>query len=114
VPDISLDADPNTTAALIYVNGAVEGVGGTSLSAPLMNGVWSRMESADGNHLGLASIDMYRLYDKVNPSIGSTAAVKGFTDIVGGTNGLYVATPGYDEVTGIGAPDVKALGPALK
>jgi pseudomonalisin len=114
VPDISLDADPNTTAALIYVNGAVEGVGGTSLSAPLMNGVWSRLESADGNHLGLAAIDLYRLYDKVNPSIGSTAAVKGFTDIVGGTNGLYVATPGYDEVTGIGAPDVKALVPALK
>jgi pseudomonalisin len=114
VPDISLDADPNTTAALIYVNGAVEGVGGTSLSAPLMNGVWARAESADGNHLGLASIDLYRLYDKVNPSIGSTAAVKGFTDIVGGTNGLYVATPGYDEVTGIGAPDVKALVPALK
>jgi subtilase family serine protease len=114
VPDISLDADPNTTAALIYVDGAVEGVGGTSLSAPLMNGVWSRLESADGNKLGLASIDFYRLYDKVNPSIGSTAAVKGFTDIVGGTNGLYVATPGYDEVTGIGAPDVKALVPALK
>jgi subtilase family serine protease len=114
VPDISLDADPNTTAALIYVDGAVEGVGGTSLSAPLMNGVWSRLESADGNKLGLASIDLYRLYDKVNPSITSTAAVKGFTDIVGGTNGLYVATPGYDEVTGIGAPDVKALVPALK
>jgi pseudomonalisin len=114
VPDISLDADPNTTAALIYVNGAVEGVGGTSLSAPLMNGVWARAESADGNKLGLASIDLYRLYDKVNPSIGSTAAVKGFTDIVGGTNGLYVATPGYDEVTGIGAPDVKPLIAALK
>jgi pseudomonalisin len=114
VPDISLDADPDTTAALIYVNGAVEGVGGTSLSAPLMNGVWSRAESADGNKLGLASIDFYRLYDKVNPSVGSTAAVKGFTDIVGGTNGLYVATPGYDEVTGIGAPDVTALVTALK
>ena len=56
----------------------------------------------------------YRLYDKVNPSVGSTAAVKGFTDIVGGSNGLYVATPGYDEVTGIGAPDVKPLVAALK
>jgi subtilase family serine protease len=114
VPDISLDADPNTTAALIYVDGAVEGVGGTSLSAPLMNGVWSRLESADGNNLGLASIDFYALYDKVNPALGDTGAVKGFTDIVGGSNGLYVATPGYDEVTGIGAPDVKPLVAALK
>lgn len=114
VPDVSLDADPNTTAALIYVNGTVEGVGGTSLSAPLMNGVWSRLESADGNKLGLASIDFYRLYDKVNPALGDTGAVKGFTDIVGGSNGGYVATPGYDEVTGIGAPDVKPLAAALK
>jgi pseudomonalisin len=114
VPDISLDADPNTTAALIYVDGAVEGVGGTSLSAPLMNGVWSRLQSADGGKLGLASIDFYALYDKVNPAIGDTAAVPGFTDIVGGSNGLYVATPGYDEVTGIGAPDVKPLVAALK
>ena len=94
VPDVSLDADPNTTAALIYVDGAVEGVGGTSLSAPLMNGVWSRLESADGNKLGLASIDFYALYDKVNPALGDTAAVKGFTDIVGGTNGLYPRSPG--------------------
>ena len=34
------------------------------------------------------------------------AAVPGLTDIVAGSNGTYTATPGYDLVTGLGAPDV--------
>jgi hypothetical protein len=57
----------------------------------------------------MASLDFYYLYDQVNPALGDTAAVPGFTDIVGGTNGLYTATPGYDEVTGIGVLNVAAL-----
>ncbi len=109
VPDISMDADPNATAAEIYVDGSPEGVGGTSLSSPLALGSWARLESAHGNDLGLASLDFYYLYDQVNPALGDTNAVPGFTDIVGGTNGLYTATPGYDEVTGIGVLNVAAL-----
>jgi pseudomonalisin len=109
VPDISMDADPNATAAEIYVDGSPEGVGGTSLSSPLALGSWARLESAHGNDLGLASLDFYYLYDQVNPALGDTSAVPGFTDIVGGTNGLYTATPGYDEVTGIGVLNVAAL-----
>jgi pseudomonalisin len=114
VPDIAMDADPNVaTAAEIYVNGTPTGVGGTSLSSPLALGAWARLESGHSNKLGLASIDFYALYDKVNPAIGDTSAVPGFTDIVGGNNGGYTATPGYDEVTGIGALDVAALNTAL-
>jgi subtilase family serine protease len=128
VPDISLDADPNVaTPAEIYVDGALEGVGGTSLSSPMMLGFWARLESQHGNKLGLASIDLYRLYDKVNPGttestpVGNVtvpsvhpAAVPGFTDITVGDNGLYPDLPGYDEVTGLGAPDVAGLNKALK
>ena len=109
VPDISMDADPNATAAEIYVDGSPGGVGGTSLSSPLALGSWARLESAHGNGLGMASLDFYYLYDQVNPALGDTTAVPGFTDIVGGTNGLYTATPGYDEVTGIGVLNVAAL-----
>jgi subtilase family serine protease len=109
VPDISMDADPNATAAEIYVNGAPEGVGGTSLSSPLALGSWARLQSGNKNDLGLASIDFYALYDKVNPAVGDTSAVPGFTDITAGDNGLYAAIPGYDEVTGIGVLDVAAL-----
>jgi len=127
VPDVALDADPNVaTPALIYVNGQVTGVGGTSLSSPLMLGAWARLESGHGNALGFAPIDLYRLYDKVNPGQAvpgspvpvtvpspNPAAVPGFTDIVAGDNGLYACTPGYDEVTGLGAPDIAALNKAL-
>jgi len=133
VPDISLDADPNFfTAAAVYVDGQVAGVGGTSLSSPLMLGAWARLQSAHGNRLGLASIALYRLYNKVNPGTDLQAAsggtvpvpetlpapnpapVKGFTDITVGSNGLWEATPGYDEVTGLGAPDLAALSKALR
>ena len=110
VPDIAMDADPNVaTAAEIYVNGTPTGVGGTSLSSPLALGSWARLQSGNHNKLGMAAIDFYALYDKVNPSLGDTGPVPGFTDIVGGNNGGYTATPGYDEVTGIGALDIAAL-----
>jgi len=113
VPDISMDADPNATAAEIFVNGTPEGVGGTSLSSPLALGSWARLQSAHGNKLGMAAIDFYSLYDAVNPAVGDTSAVNGFTDIIAGTNGLFTATPGYDEVTGIGVLDVAALNKAI-
>jgi subtilase family serine protease len=124
VPDISLDADPNVaTPAQIYVGKTLSYVGGTSLSSPMMLGLWARMESAHGNSLGLASIALYRVYDKVNPGTPATnpagipiiipspnpSAVPGYTDIVAGSNGTYTATPGYDLVTGLGAPDVAQL-----
>jgi pseudomonalisin len=124
VPDISLDADPNVaTPVKVYVGKTVNYVGGTSLSSPMMLAFWARMESAHGNSLGLASIALYRVYDKVNPGtpvsnpVGlpvvvpspNPAAVPGFTDIVAGANGTYVCTPGYDLVTGLGAPDVAKL-----
>lgn len=114
VPDIAMDADPNVaTAAEIYVDGTPTGVGGTSLSSPLALGSWARLQSGHGNKLGLAAIDFYALYDKVNPSLGDTSPVTGFTDIVGGNNGGFTATPGYDEVTGIGALDIAALNPVI-
>lgn len=124
VPDVALDADPNATPAIIYVSGSTEEVGGTSLSSPLMLGSWARLESAHGNKLGFAPIDLYSVYDAVNPGTHETvpevglpvvvpsadpAAVPGFTDITIGSNGLYEALPGYDEVTGLGAPDLAQL-----
>jgi pseudomonalisin len=121
VPDISLDADPNVaTAAAVWVNGAKEGVGGTSLSSPLMLGGWARLESGHHNRLGLASIGLYRIYDKVNPAVAAgvpnpdPAPVPGFTDITVGTNGHYTDLPGYDEVTGLGAPDLAKLDARLR
>jgi subtilase family serine protease len=129
VPDISLDADPNlATPAKVYVDKTITYVGGTSLSSPMMLGFWARLESAHSNKLGLASIPLYQVYDKVNPGTSETtpagltvivpsanpAPVPGLTDIVLGSNGTYAATPGYDFVTGLGAPDVKVLNKVIK
>jgi subtilase family serine protease len=130
VPDISLDADPNVaTPVKVYVGKTLSYVGGTSLSSPMMLGFWSRLESAHNNKLGLASVPLYQVYDKVNPGTEVTVPevglpvvvpaadpkpVPGFTDITLGDNGIYPATPGYDEATGLGAPDVKALMKVIK
>lgn len=129
VPDIALDADPNVaTPVKVYIGHKISYVGGTSLSSPMMLGFWARLETAHRNRLGLASIPLYRVYDKVNPGVKvpdptgvpvvvpdpNPKPVPGFTDIVAGTNGVYAATPGYDLVTGLGAPDVRKLNRVIR
>ncbi len=115
VPDIAMDADPNSGATII-VSGAAETVGGTSLAAPLSTGTWARVESAHGNNLAFAA-----------PVIYSAAATAGsFHDVTSGCNtgmttgenGLftllsklllqkdYCAAAGYDETTGLGSFDI--------
>ncbi|GAA3749984.1 S53 family peptidase [Terriglobus aquaticus] len=109
VPDIALDADPYTGAS-VYVNGAAEGVGGTSLSSPLALGIWARAVSSNPN-LGFAPIRLYSLYD----GTGVTGAYPygGFHDITVGSNGLYTALPGFDFTTGLGSVIVDQLTLAL-
>jgi pseudomonalisin len=98
VPDIAMDADPNS-GAIVYVDGAAEEVGGTSLSSPLALGVWARAMSA--NHkIGAAGPRLYGLYD--GTTTPATYPKGGFHDIVLGTNTLYTALPGYDLTTGLG------------
>jgi pseudomonalisin len=109
VPDVAFDADPNT-GALIYVNGAPEQIGGTSLSSPLAMGLWTRLQASHGGHLGFASPKLYALY----PSAPLTAPTgTAFHDVVIGSNGAYPATPGWDYTTGLGSWDVAALSAAL-
>jgi subtilase family serine protease len=94
VPDIAMDADPNS-GANVYVGGEPEGVGGTSLSSPLALGVWARLQSAHGNALGFAGPELF--------AANGTAA---FHDVVLGDTGPYPAAPGDDYATGIGTFDV--------
>jgi pseudomonalisin len=86
------------------------GGGGTSLSAPLMQGMWTRVQSAGpaaGN--GFANEALYRA--------GKTAYATDYfdvssTDLATGlpaSNGAYVTTPGWDYVTGWGTPRVSGL-----
>ena len=102
VPDVAMDGDPNS-GALVYVNGAPEGVGGTSLSSPLSLGIWARAVNANPK-LGLAGPRLYGLYDGTGGTAGLFGSYPkgGFHDITVGNNGLYSAGPGYDLTTGLG------------
>lgn len=101
LPDIAMDADPNSGANVV-VDGSTEVVGGTSLSSPLSLGVWARMETSHGNRLGFAAPLLYGVY-------GSD----GFHDIVLGDSGPYPATPGWDFATGLGTFDVSNMNTVL-
>lgn len=98
---------------IVTADGVLEGGGGgTSLSAPLWQGMWTRVQGAkgaDGN--GFANISLYR--------VGKNAAsyARDFFDVnsldlatgLPATNGAYVTGPGWDYVTGFGTPKVAGL-----
>lgn len=95
LPDVSLDADPNSGFTVI-VAGMAEIVGGTSASAPAWNGIWARVLQRHPR-IGFAAPALYRLPPGA------------LVDITLGTNGLHAATPGYDLSTGLGTPNITRL-----
>ncbi len=115
VPDVAAAAD-GTPPILIYQGGKQPGgISGTSVSGPIVNGLWARIQQADGDRLGLATPYLYALYNKVNPGIYQNELglgvyapelnpkpVPGFRDITSGNNFAYPARPGYDYTTGVG------------
>jgi subtilase family serine protease len=112
VPDISMDADPNT-GFIIYSNGAKNCCwGGTSLASPLAMGVWARLQTSFGNKLGYAGPRLYANYPTFGTAPPASAAgsltelVDGFHDVLTGANGAYTSLPFYDMTTGLGTFDV--------
>ena len=97
VPDVALDADPNSGYDVI-VGGEEEVIGGTSASAPSWQGIWARAQGAHGGSLGFAG-----------PVIYAGEAESAFNDITLGANGLFADTPGWDYVTGRGTPKIEAF-----
>ncbi len=103
VPDVALDADPNTGYA-IYLAGQWEIFGGTSVAAPL----WAAFTTLANEQRIKNGSGLNGLIGFANPliySIGKSANYsKGFHDIAdGSTNLFYSATPGYDNATGWGS-----------
>ena len=109
VPDVCLPADPHTGAYLV-LNGTSGGpIGGTSWSAPAWAGFSALLNQArtlaGKSPMGLLNASVYPL---------NLTSV--FFDITSGSNsigsksgGNYVTTPGYDEVTGLGSPNIGNL-----
>jgi kumamolisin len=113
VPDIAADADP-ASGTIVVSAGAGSGGnpeattsgGGTSLSAPMWAGFTALMNSYLEQHGGKA-------VGLLNPTLYALAnhppAFPPFHDVTLGNNDFYVATPGYDMVTGLGSPNVAYL-----
>jgi pseudomonalisin len=127
IPDISAAADASPPILIFAGSKTPEGVSGTSVSAPLVMGLWTRIESADHRDLGMATPLLYRLYNQVNPGtytnqegIGVYApallpkSVAGLKDITSGTNFGYPAKAGYDYATGLGVFKSATLARRLK
>ena len=111
LPDVALVADPNT-GAYVYLNGGVQVYGGTSWGTPVWAGFCALINQARANQ-GWAPLGL------MNPRLYPLLGTSSFTDITTGSNatsvsnGLYQATVGYDMATGLGAPNMGVLLPAL-
>ncbi len=97
VPDVALDADPNTPYALFYFGSWALSVGGTSAVAPNMAALYSQIDGYYGRRLGLAQTGLYYGF------VRQTYPGRTWHDIVSGTNGDFSAHAGYDNVTGVGS-----------
>ena len=90
VPDIAANADP-VTGYMVCVDGVETVVGGTSAVAPLMAGLFARINANKGKRYGFANQLFY-------------ANKTDFNDVTVGNNGTYAANPGWDAASGLGAP----------
>ncbi|HXP67213.1 MAG TPA: S53 family peptidase [Steroidobacteraceae bacterium] len=116
VPDISLNADPDTGYILPYTSDQTgfsveEFGGGTSFVAPQLNGITALYAQALGHRVGLLNVPLYQLLRSGNPYTGNKAPLR---DITQGDNWFFDANKAYDQATGVGVPDVANLLEALK
>lgn len=109
IPDVALNADPDTGYALIE-GGTASVIGGTSAAAPIWAAfvaIWNEGRRAAGKPpVGYLNPGLYALSGKA------------FYDITKGNNAYfgvpgYDAGPGWDAVTGWGSPFVAELGGLL-
>ncbi|HWB66441.1 MAG TPA: S53 family peptidase [Mycobacteriales bacterium] len=106
VPDVSaLFGDAVALGFDIFGNGRLLTTGGTSLASPLWMGMWTRVQAAAHNQrkgAGSAAPVLYRIGDGPHYA-------RDFNDVTVGTNGAYLALPGWDYVTGFGSPKLANL-----
>jgi subtilase family serine protease len=119
VPDVAFVADPLTgVPAVVSVFGQtlIIPVGGTSVGSPAWAGIMALANQAAGERLGFLNGSIYRL-------LGSDNYLRGFNDITTGDNTTtifdnngkpiivpgYLASTGWDAVTGVGTPRVSSL-----
>jgi kumamolisin len=107
IPDVSDNADPYSGAAVAFCVSSgcgypypVVSIGGTSAASPTFAGFLALIDNA--RHAG-------GLKPPANVGKVLVNHHTDFNDITVGSNGPYNAGVGYDNVTGLGTPDVAAL-----
>lgn len=112
VPDVAAQSgDILTNGYGIIVDGAGTTGGGTSLSAPLQQGMWARVQSAAPTSDGFGFAN-YAYYRAAKSAYAASFFDPSSTDLSTGlpaVNGAYATVPGYDYVTGLGVPRVSGL-----
>ncbi len=100
VPDVALDADPNTPYAFYFEGSSAGTVAGTSAVAPNLAALYAQIDQSYGARVGLAQTGLY--YGFVT---GSYPGGPAWHDITKGSNGKYHAVAGFDDATGLGSLD---------
>ncbi len=103
VAAISGDVVTGNGLAINDDNGPDSQGAGTSLSSPLWLGVWARIQAASPGNKGLGFAN-YKIYKLAQSSGG-----RDFYDVTVGDNQPYPATPGYDNTTGWGTPEISQI-----
>jgi subtilase family serine protease len=116
VPDVSLNADPDTGYVIWYTSNesgfeVLTFFGGTSFVAPQLNGITALYDQGLGYRVGLLNNDLYNLVRLGAAYSGRNAPLR---DITAGDNWFYTGERGYDQATGVGVPDVANLFRALR
>ena len=106
LPDLSLNADPQTGYVLVDCTDfprpanpgcAATFFGGTSFVAPQLNGITALVVQTSGSRVGLLNPVIYTVQ-----SVFGYGSNKPFNDITAGDNWFYHGIPGYDNGAGIG------------
>jgi kumamolisin len=117
LPDISLNADPQTGYIIPYtsIRGTkhrfeIAAGGGTSFVAPQLAGITALIDQNAHGRIGLLSLALYEIGFLDLGYLGKHAPLR---DITSGGNEFYNAGPGFDQATGFGVLDVANLAAVL-
>jgi len=95
LPDISAPMN----GYVLYYNGVIGSIGGTSAAAPIMAGMVARLKALTGS--SKSSVSYNQLFYRNTGSFYDITSGNNATDIPQG----YAATVGWDAVTGLGSPN---------
>jgi kumamolisin len=116
MPDLAANADWNASPYLLYVDGSAQANGGTSAASPLVASLLTLINAAraPGQRVGYLTPVLYQAGSSANVTVGAA----GCTDVTSGNNitatiGGFSAGPGYDAVSGWGAPNGQSLAQVL-